>query len=202
MAIIAHAPIILASGSTIRQQMLKSVGLPVSVEPSGVDEESLSATLALLPIPQRALALAKAKALAVSEKHPGAYVIGADQMCALGDTILNKPGSYESAEAQLASLAGNTHVQNCGTVIAKDGAILWEHLGTAKLTLRPLSREDIRSYIQADAPLSSCGSYKFESLGRHLFSTVEGDHDIIKGLPLQPLLNELHARGVIGFAAV
>lgn len=200
MAIVQHHPLILASGSTIRQQMLKACGLTFSVEISGVDEEAISATLADATPPQHALALARAKALAVAKSHPDAYVIGADQLCCLGSQIFNKPGTYDKAEAQLAQLAGKTHHQHCGCVIARGADMVWECTAEAALTMRALSKEEIRAYIAADAPLASCGSYKFESLGRHLFRSAEGDHDVIKGLPLLPLLAELHARGVIALA--
>ena len=200
MSVTQHAPIILASGSTIRQQMLKACGLTFSVEPSGVDEESLSATLKHGPVDLHALELAKAKALAVAKNHPNAYVIGADQICCLGSKIFSKPGTFEAAQAQLAELQGNTHHQQVGCVIAHGGSIVWEHSAHAALTMRPLNAEEIRAYIGADAPLSSCGSYKFESLGRHLFTRAEGDHDVIKGLPLLALLTALHERRVIGLA--
>ncbi len=195
---LAHrAPIILASGSAIRQQMLKAVGLNFSVQPSGTDEETLQATVSHQPVPEQALALARAKALSVSIERPEAYTIGADQMCEIDGAILGKPGSYEKAEAHLALLAGRTHHQHSSIVLVRGEEILWAHHATASLTMRPLSAQEIRAYVAADAPLSSCGAYKFESLGRHLFSHVEGDQDVIKGLPLLPLLVQLHLHGVI-----
>lgn len=195
-----YAPLILASGSVIRQQMLKSAGLHFSVEPSGVDEEALKATTAHLPTPERALVLARAKALSVAIGHPDAYTIGADQMCELDGQVFDKPGSYDAAEAQLAQLAGHTHTQHCGVVLARGEEVLWEHSFQASLTMRPLTAQEIKAYVAADAPLSSCGSYKFESLGRHLFSHAEGDQDVIKGLALLPLLQQLHLHGVIALA--
>lgn len=192
-----HAPIILASGSVIRQQMLKAVGLHFSVEPSGVDEDALKATVNHLPVGEQALALARAKTLSVSQAHPEAYTIGADQMCELDGYIFDKPGSYARAEAQLAQLAGKTHTQNSGIALMRGEEILWEHSYRATLTMRPLTAQEIAAYVVADAPLASCGSYKFEALGRHLFAHVEGDHDVIKGLPLLPLLVQLHLHGVI-----
>jgi septum formation protein len=200
MALQHHAPIILASSSVIRQQMLKAVGLQFSVEVSGVDEDAIKATVSHLPIPEQAMALARAKALAVSVDKPDAYVIGADQMCALDDEILSKPGNYEKAEMQLARLAGRTHTQNSGIVLARGEDIIWQHHATATLTLRPLTAAEVRAYVAADAPLSSCGSYKFEGLGRHLFAHTEGDHDVIQGMPVLPLLVQLHLHGVIALA--
>lgn len=194
-----HAPLVLASGSTIRQQMLKAVGLTFSVVPSGVDEDLLKKNLANVSIPELALALATAKTLAVSAQHPDAYIIGADQLCVHQGNILSKPGSYERAEAQLASLAGSTHEQHSGVVIAKGAKMIWQYHAMATLTVKPLSASEIHHYIAKDAPLSSCGAYKFEAMGRHLFSEVVGDHDVIQGMPLVPLLNALHTHGAYSF---
>lgn len=211
MAIIQHQPLVLASGSSIRQQMLKGVGLTFSVEPSGVEEDTIKQAMKDAPVPELALALARAKTLAVSQRHPDAVTLGADQICVQVTQspaeptercrILSKPGSYERAEAQLAELSGKTHAQHCAMVLARGNEVLWSFHDVAHLTVRALSAADIRAYIAADAPLQSCGAYKFEGLGRHLFSEVNGDHDVVQGLALVPLLNELHARGIIGFAA-
>lgn len=183
----------LASGSTIRQQMLKAVGLHFSVVPSGVNEDAIKAEHQESAIPTLALALARAKTLAVSIEHPDAYTIGADQLCVHQGHILSKPGTYERAETQLAGLADSTHEQHSGVVLAKGSEVIWEYHAMATLTMRALSPEEIRHYVAADAPLSSCGAYKFEGLGRHLFAYVDGDPDVIQGLPLVPLLAQLHA---------
>lgn len=222
-----HAPIILASGSSIRQQMLKAVGLRFSVAPSGVEEDAIKQQMKAAPIPELALALARAKALAVSSatsplpmgeveisplippagggdkggisgEGPLPYVIGADQICVHQGEMLSKPGSYDRAEAQLARLAGHTHQQHCAVVLTRGAEVLWEHHAVATLTMRALTADEIRAYVAADAPLASCGAYKFEGIGRHLFAQVEGDHDVIQGLALVPLLAELHRHGVVG----
>jgi septum formation protein len=193
----ANHPIILASGSAIRQHMLKAVGVPFSVAPSGVDEEALKPTLASFSPTEKGMKLAEAKALAVSVKHPLAYVIGADQICVIDGDILDKPLTYPNAQAQLEKLSGRTHQQISSVVLAHGGHIIWRFADAAQLTLRSLSREEIARYIAADAPLQSCGSYKFESLGRNLFAAAEGDHDAVKGLPLTPLLAQLHALAVV-----
>lgn len=190
-------PLILASGSTIRQSMLRGVGLAFSVVPSGVDEDIIKRERAAAPVAERALALAEAKALSVSRSHPDHLTIGADQMCALDGAVFDKPGSYANAEAQLAKLAGRTHQQISAVVLARGDTLLWSHAATASLTMRPLTQAEIKAYIAADAPLQSCGAYKLESLGRHLFSAVEGDNDTIQGLPLIPLLAALHHHGAV-----
>jgi septum formation protein len=190
-------PLILASGSATRQQMLRDVGLRFSVVPSGVDEDVIKRNLKDAPVADRALALARAKALTVAISHPESITIGADQMCALDGNVFDKPGSYERAEAQLAQLAAKTHQQYSGVVIARGEDILWSHVGVASLTMRALTSQEIAAYVEADAPLQACGAYKLESMGRHLFSTIDGDNDTIQGLPLIPLLARLHELGVI-----
>lgn len=197
MAVIQHSRLVLASGSSIRQHLLKSVGLKFSVEPSGVEEDAIKLAMKDRPIPELALALARAKTLAVSARHPDAYTIGADQICVHDGKALSKPGTYERAEAQLATLSGSTHQQHCAMTLAKGSDLVWEFHEQAQLTVRALSAAEIRAYVAADAPLSSCGAYKFEGLGRHLFSNVVGDHDVIQGLALVPLLAQLHEIGAI-----
>lgn len=193
MAIRTLTPIILASGSAIRQNMLRAAGVEFSVEPSGFDETSLKAEMQGLPIGEQALRLGKEKALVVSRQHPNALTIGADQICALGDQIFSKPGSFAAAEDHLKQLSGKTHTQHSGVVLLKGDEVLWQLHASANLTMRDLSADEISAYVGMDKPLQSCGAYKFESFGKHLFAAIDGDHHVIQGLPLVPLLAQLHA---------
>lgn len=200
MPLVQTSPIILASGSSIRQQLLRSVGLGFSIEPSGVEEDAIKTQMQGAAIPEIAAALAAAKALAVSKNHSNAITIGADQICSHYGTMLSKPGSYDRAEAQLAKLSGTTHEQHCAMTLAMGNDIIWQYHEVATLTMRELTPEEIHTYVAMDAPLQSCGAYKFEGLGRHLFSEVKGDHDVIQGLALVPLLAQLHKLGVMALA--
>ncbi len=190
-------PLILASGSSIRQQMLRAVGLTFSVVPSGVDEDILKRDLASKTVTERASALAQEKARNVARNYPNHLTIGADQMCSLAGEVFDKPGSYQAAEAQLARLSGQTHEQTSAVVIARGEEILWSHTAVARLTMRALTPAEISAYVATDAPLQSCGAYKLEAMGRHLFAHIEGDNDTIQGLPLIPLLAELHRIGAV-----
>lgn len=180
--------------------MLKSVGLKFSVVPSGVEEDAIKEQMKGETIPKLATALARAKTLSVSARNPEAYTIGADQICVTEGKVLSKPGSYDRAEAQLAELSGKTHQQHCAVTLAKGTDVLWEFHDVAELTMRTLALAEIHAYVAADAPLSSCGAYKFEGLGRHLFAHVTGDHDVIQGLALVPLLAQLQTLGVVKLA--
>lgn len=192
------APLILASASSIRAELLRSVGLEARIIPAeGLDEDALKATLTHLPPQEKALALADAKAAFVSAQHPDALVIGADQICALGDVILSKPRTAERAAEQLRQLRGATHAQYSAVSVFRAGACVWHYVATARLTMRELCEEEITAYIALDAPLQSCGAYMFEKHGKHLFSEVHGTDDVIQGMPLTPLLAALYARHLL-----
>lgn len=191
-------PLVLASGSPIRAQMLKSVGLSFSVVPSNVDEAKVKQGCADTDLPQLAVRLARAKALWVAKDYPDHLTIGADQVCELEGGIINKPEGFDNAVAQLKALRGKTHHQHSAFCVVRGDQVLDEKVDTATLEVRSdLTDAAIRAYVHADRPLQSCGSYKFEQLGRHLFARAVGDHDTIKGLPLLALLAALHRLGAV-----
>lgn len=194
-------PLVLASGSPVRAQMLKSVGLHFSVAPSNVDEAAIKQSTGDTEPSALAAALARAKALNVSVNYPDHFTIGADQVCALEQQIFSKPVTLEKATQQLMQLQGHTHHQHSAVCVARGNEVLFETVTSAALTMRALSREQCHAYAVAERPLQACGSYLFESMGRHLFEQIEGDSDTILGLPLVPLLAALHRLGAIRLGA-
>jgi septum formation protein len=199
----ADRPLILASGSPYRRKMLQAAGLAFRVVPADVDEAALKRGLAAqTPQPDPAAvadALARAKAQPVSVRHASATVIGADQVLALDDELLDKPGDLSAARAQLERLRGKTHRLISAVVVAEAGQVFWAHVDEAVLIMRSFSPEFLERYL-AEAGPDLCqivGAYEIEGLGIQLFERVEGDHFTIIGLPLVPLLAELRSRGVI-----
>lgn len=193
----SHFPLVLASTSSIREQMLKKASVHFSVITPRCDEEKLKQEVSGLSIPERCITLARAKAMSVSEIHAGWVVIGADQMCELDGEILSKPGTKENAVLQLEKLRGKTHVQHSAGVLVQGNKVIFETVISAKLTMRPLTDTEMESYIALDHPVSSCGAYKYESYGKHLFSKVEGNDDVIQGLPLQQMLSALYEKNIL-----
>ena len=189
--------IILASNSSIRQKILEDSGIPFEVVPSEVEEEELKQSLSSNNFREYCLALAKAKALDVSNKKKNAYVIGSDQICCYGEEIFSKPLTKENCFKTLSKLSGNTHYQNCGISICKNGKEIWSHYAQAALTMKSLSDTEIRDYIDKDEPFMACGAYRFESLGKNLFLTTKGDETTIQGLTLNPIINFLTSKKVI-----
>jgi septum formation protein len=203
MAEPSAAPLVLASGSPFRRKMLEAAGLSFQVVPPDVDEGALKRGLASRrpqPGPEAiAGELAAAKALAVAGRFPEALVIGADQVLALGDQLLDKPGDLAAAREQLLCLRGRTHRLHTAVALAQGGRIVWSHAEHATLAMRSFSREFLEGYL-AKAGSGLCrivGGYEIEGLGIQLLERVEGDHFTVIGLPLLPLLAELRARGVV-----
>ena len=189
--------IILASNSSIRKKILEDSGISFEVVPSEVEEEELKLSLSSNNFREYCLALAKAKALDVSNKKKNAYVIGSDQICSYGEEIFSKPLTKENCFKTLSKLSGNTHYQNCGISICKNGKEIWSHYAQAALTMKSLSDKEIRDYIDKDEPFMACGAYRFESLGKNLFLTTKGDESTIQGLTLNPIINFLTSKKVI-----
>ena len=184
------SPLILASQSSARKMLLKNAGLDFEAITADIDERALQESSGLSSPREVGLLLAREKAKAVSAAHPGHYVIGADQTLALGNRLFNKPAGRAQAMAQLRDLAGNSHELNSAVAVARDGAIVFEDVSVARMTMRALSEVEISSYLDAagEAVTTSVGAYQLESLGVHLFERIEGDHFTILGLPLLPLL--------------
>tara|TARA_B100001113_G_scaffold323689_1_gene294851 strand:- start:777 stop:1385 length:609 start_codon:yes stop_codon:yes gene_type:complete len=189
--------IILASGSEIRKKILIDAGLDFTVIPAQIDEKKIKKTLPKNNYKTYCLTLAKAKALYVSNQKKESYVIGSDQICCFGNEIFSKPLTEENCFETLSKLSGNTHYQNCGISICKDGNEIWSHYAQAALTMKSLSDEEIKDYIEKDKPFMACGAYRYESLGKNLFLSTKGDETTIQGLSLDPILKFLISEKVI-----
>ncbi|SEB59704.1 septum formation protein [Nitratireductor aquibiodomus] len=193
--------IVLASGSAFRQKMLRDAGVVFRVERSEIDERAVEKTLEGSGADPETLAqvLAEAKAVDVSEREQGALVIGADQTLSLDDEVFHKPADMEGARRHLLKLSGRTHQLNSAVVIARDGEVVWSHVGVARLSMRDLDPAFIGRHLSnvGEKALASVGAYQIEGEGIQLFEKIEGDTFTIVGLPLLPLLAELRRLGAI-----
>lgn len=194
-------PIILASGSRTRLDLLHNAGVPVAADPAAIDESAVKQALHAdgAKAEDVAEALAEMKAQRASRRHPGALVIGADQMLDCNGIWFDKPSDLDHARAQLLALRGRTHVLISGAVAVRDGERLWHRTDRARLTMRPFSDAFLDVYLAQLGPavLQSVGGYQLEGLGAQLFAKVEGDYFTILGLPLLPLLDYLRTCGVL-----
>lgn len=186
--------LILASTSRYRRALLQRLGLPFQVDSPRCDEEVGDERDPVHIV--RELSLRKARS--VAGRHPGAVVIGSDQVLALDGTILTKPGTAERARAQLARLSGRTHrlVTGLALIDCRDGAEHVDH-EDYRLTFRTLGDAEIARYVELDQPLDCAGSYKLESRGIWLVERLDGEDDSsIVGLPLLRLTRVLRTLGI------
>ena len=189
-----HGPIVLASQSSARKRLLKRLGLSFSTRPAHLDEAAVQRRI----VQPRALVLelSKLKARAVANDLKGnlkkAIVIGGDQVLVCQGKIFGKPLTEKKACAQLAAMSGRTVRLMTGVCVrAADGREI-AFVQETKMKVRKLSREEIAAYVAYDQPLECSGSFKFESRGISLFSSVSTDDPTaIEGLPLMHLWSAL-----------
>jgi septum formation protein len=190
----ARPPLILASTSRYRRELLGRLRLPFDVLAPGVDE----APLAGEGPADLARRLSRAKARAVAERHPDAVVIGSDQVCELGGQALGKPGTHERAVQQLRRLSGQRAVFHTSVCVVRH-SIGYESEAAAPVVVRfrELGVDEIEHYLRAEAPYDCTGSAKCETLGIALLEAIESDDPTaLVGLPLIRTARMLREAGI------
>lgn len=175
-------PLILASTSRYRRSLLERIAPPFEALAPGVDEAARPGEAPRA----RAVRLSLAKARAVAERHPKAIVVGSDQVAALGDRVLDKPGDEETCRAQLSALSGRTAQFFTGcAVVGIEAGLTLEHLDVTTVVFRTLSAAEIHRYVGRERPLDCAGGFKAEALGITLFERMDSsDPTALIGLPL------------------
>jgi septum formation protein len=187
--------LILASTSPIRQALLANAGIAFTAEAPGVDEDALKGETA----GDVALRLAEEKALAVSRRHPGAWVIGSDSTVTVDGRCFDKPADRAAAADHLRVFSGRYMILTSAVALARDGRIEWSIADQANLAVRDFDESFIRAYLDAEWPdVAYCvGVFRMEGRGVQLFDRVDGSHFTILGLPLLPLIGALRERGLV-----
>jgi septum formation protein len=191
--------VILASTSPTRQLLLTNAGVSFTTARPDVDEDRLRSANPQWRPDDVAPGLAEAKELAVSGLRPDALVLGEDQTMICDHRFYAKPIDKADARKQLVALRGRTHVLHSALCCARHGSVVWRHDARAELTMREWSPAFLDQYIAklGEDILTTVGGYKVEGLGLQLFSRISGDHSVILGLPLLPLLDFLRSQDEI-----
>ena len=187
-------PLILASTSPYRAELLGRLGLPFATAAPEVDESRRPGEGASLMVAR----LARAKAAAVASNRPDAVVLGSDQCLELAGEVLGKPGDFETAVAQLQAASGRTAVfRTAVCVLAPGGAEAGCEEVPFAVTFRPLGEDAIRRYLERDRPFDCAGSIRSEGGAPALMERTEGsDPTAIMGLPLIRTTRLLEAAGL------
>jgi septum formation protein len=192
------APLILASKSHGRANILKSAGIPFDVEVAAVDERAIERNFNGAPA-ELAEALALAKARSVAADHPGRLVLGADQVLALGEEVFHKAKSVAAAIDQFRRLSGRDHQLHSALALVKAGDVLFCNVSTVTVRMAPLTENALAAYAKAvgDRMLDTVGGYEIEGLGASLIERIDGDMFSVVGLPLLPFLAYCRSQGLI-----
>jgi septum formation protein len=195
---LTHLPLILASTSPIRRQMLSDAGVDFTAIAPGVDEAPFKTVQQ--DAGELATELAEAKAMRVSKDNPGAWVIGSDSVVTIEDGgVCSKPEDRVDAARQLRLFSGRRMTLFTAVALATGGAVDWRYCDQATLQVRPLSESFIEEYLDAEWPAVgyTVGVFRLEARGVQLFETIEGSHFTILGMPLLPLLGALRERKLL-----
>ena len=188
-----NPPLILASTSVYRRELLQRLRIPFEVISPNVDETPLTGESTL----DLALRLANAKAAAVAKEHPHAWVIGSDQVADLCGAAIGKPGNFERALAQLQLMRGQTVTFYTALCLMKSDIQTTLNVPT-EVTFRKLPDDVLESYLLAEEPYDCAGSAKSEGLGISLLESIKSDDPTaLIGLPLIALTGLLRDAGFV-----
>ena len=183
--------IILASKSKVRIEILKKNNINCIVQPSNVDEDPIKKSLLSEGASPEIISknLAELKANKVSQKKNGEIVLGADSVIDLEGELISKPVNRKEALDILKKLNGKKHYLISSVCISKNGSMIWNYTDKASLTMKKMSDEKLREYLDkiSDESLYAYNVYQIEGQGRSLFSKIKGDENTIMGLPIKKI---------------
>ncbi len=183
--------IILASKSKVRKEILDKNNITAKVEPSNVDEDVVKKSLLKNNASPEDISknLAELKANKISQRNLDTLVLGADSVLDLEGQLISKPENREQAMEILNKLNGKKHDLISSVCISKNGSMIWNYTDKATLTMKNLSKNDLKKYLSkiTDEALYAYNVYQIEGEGRNLFSDIKGDENTIMGLPIKKI---------------
>ncbi len=189
--------LVLASASPRRKGLLEGIGLNFEVLPSAIDEIGINGESP----EDQVLRLAQEKARDVAKLRPDRWILGADTIVVINDTILGKPNNTDEAFDMLSKLSGNIHEVFTGYMIMNSAATDPERRRyvKSKVLIRELSDREILDYISTGEPLDKAGSYAIQGIGAAIVQSVGGSYTNVVGLPICEVALDLKQLGIFDF---
>lgn len=185
--------LILASASPRRREILATLGIAFDVDPSGASEEARGEGPEAL-----ARRLAGDKALEVSRRSGGRFVLGADTIVVEGGAVLGKPEDDEHARAMIARLAGRWHEVITGVALARGGAVLEDLAVTTRVHMLPMDPSRVARYVASGEGRDKAGAYAVQGIASGLCDRIEGSYTNVVGLPAAETVALLERHGALG----
>jgi septum formation protein len=201
--------LVLASASPRRQELLRNAGIPFTAQPADINETPL-ANESPRDCAER---LAREKALAISQKRPQNYVLGADTIVVVDDKILGKPRDAADADRMLRLLSGRTHKVVTGVCLVTPSMLVAPSMRSSEstldgrgartvseitlVTMEKISDEEIRDYIATGEPMDKAGAYAIQGIASRWIPRIEGDYGNVVGLPVARVYAMLRERAAI-----
>jgi septum formation protein len=183
-------PIVLASQSPRRAELIARLGLDFHLQPADIDESYRPGETP----PEHAERLSREKAEAIARTHPHALVVGSDTIVVIDGDVLGKPKSREQAVEMLMRLSGRDHEVCTGVAVAMDGRVE-SGLERVRVRFRTLDRHACDEYVATGEPMDKAGAYGIQGYGAALVERIEGDFFSVMGLPVRLVLRLLEEAG-------
>ena len=186
-------PLILASSSPRRKRLLEQIGIPFLARSSRVDEKQIVAQSTISPC---LLAIKKAETIYL--ESPNNWILGADTIVVLGESVLGKPKDSEDAQFMLSELSGKEHKVITGfCLLDPSGSIAHSEATTTLVRMKGLADEEIKAYVATGEPSGKAGSYAIQGIGSFMVESISGSYTNVVGLPVCALIKALFATGAL-----
>jgi septum formation protein len=188
------SPLILASASPRRQELLESAGIQLEIMPSNADEKFEAGE----GPEEHVIRLANAKAMEVARKNPDRWILAADTVVVIDGKVLGKPGNPEEAKEMLQMLSGQEHRVITGYCIYHSSSRKKKERSViSQVRFKPLSAGEIQWYIDTEEPYDKAGAYAVQGKAAFMVKEVHGSYTNVVGLPLCEVVEDLRALGAI-----
>lgn len=196
MTISLSFPLILASASPRREDLLHSVGLTFKILPAHVDETYLEGESPGVHVKR----LSKDKATVIALQHPNALVLGADTIVVIDGLILGKPKSKKQAREMLQRLSNRVHTVFTGfTLVCSDTGVLKTKVVRSSVQFKDIAPDEMDWYVNCDEPYDKAGGYAVQGKGAYFIKSIRGSYTNVIGLPLCEVLEELKHLNAVHF---